>query len=304
MRLLISLVKWLGITAITLSVLLFAYMHYVIWSFDTKTLPENHGKVQTSLFAGKEGVQPLVVGLGGADGGNGWAGPHGARQRALLEENGYAFLAVAYFGEQGIPANLDRIAIDGVHKAVMEIAQHPRINDQCIAVMGVSRGAELALLLGSYYDEYKSVIGIVPGSAVFAAITDAMTTPGFSYQNKSLPFVPVPWSATPALLSRDLRGAFEKMIENTEAMNTAAIKVEQIEGSVLLISGTTDEQWPSMEMSEMMVARLQQYDFAYPYKHIALQGGHNEHHDNFDTVISFLNETFRSKNDTTCAPRN
>ena len=178
---------------------------------------------------------------------------------------------------------------------MLEAAQNPQINQQCIGVMGVSRGGELALLLGSYYSEYKSVIGLMPGSAVFPSITLAMTTPGFSYNDQSLPFVPVPWSATPSLLTGDLRGAFEKIMEDTEAMEAAAIKVENIAGSILLMSGTEDEQWPSMEMSDSMMKRLERNSFAYPAQHIPLKGGHNEHHDEFETVIKFLNENLASR---------
>jgi len=236
-------------------------------AFDTTKLPEFYGQVQTELFLSSGSGQPLIVGFGGAEGGNGWAGPHGAKQRALLRKNGYAFLPIAYFGVDGTPKNLDRIALEGVHKAVMEAAQHPQINGNCIVAMGVSRGAELALLLGSYYSEYKTVIGIVPGSAVFPAINELMTTPGFSHNGESLPFVPVPWSAAPALLSGDLRTAFEKMMEDTEAMQVAAIKVENISGPVMFISGTTDEQWPSMEMSEAMMKRLKDNDFPYSNLH-------------------------------------
>jgi pimeloyl-ACP methyl ester carboxylesterase len=248
--------------------------------------------VSTKLFLNDEANQPLVVGLGGAEGGHGWAGPQGRKQRKLLEENGYAFLSIAYFGTKGTPENLDRIAIEGVHKAVIEASQDSRINENCIAVMGVSRGGELALLLGSYYEEYKSVIGIVPGSSVFAAVTDAMSTPGFSYNGNPLAFVPVPWSATPDLLSGNLRGAFEKMMKNTAAMENSAIRVENISGPVLLISGAEDEQWPSMEMSATIMSRLKENDFPYPSLHITLKGGHNEHHDNFDKVVTFLNEQF------------
>ena len=300
MKLILRTFKWLLITIVTLTILLFGYINYTIYSFDTETLPENHGEVNVKLFLSNlnnDSKQPLIIGLGGAEGGNSWAGPHGEKQRKLLNQNGYAFLSIAYFGAEGTPENLDRIAIEGVHKAVLEASQDPLINENCIAVMGVSRGGELALLLGSYYSEYKSVIGIVPGSTVFSAVTGAMTTPGFSHNGESLPFVPVPWSATPALLSGNLREAFEKMMENKVAMEEAAIKVENISGPVLLISGTQDEQWPSMEMSAAMISRLMENNFPYPSLHIPLEGGHNEHHDDFDKVITFLNEQLLSQLD-------
>ena len=78
-------------------------------------------------------------------------------------------------------------------------------------------------------------------------------------------------------------------------MEIAAIKVENISGPVLLISGTEDEQWPSMEMSEIIMERLTANNFAFPSQHIPLVGGHNEHHDNFDQVIAFLNTQFLSQ---------
>ncbi len=295
MKIILKIVKWLFTISLGLFLLLFAYLNYITYSFDTETLPENYGKVSTELFISDNAVQPLVVGLGGAEGGNAWAGPYAEKQRKLLEGNGFALLSIAYFGADGIPSKLDRISIDAVHDAVMEASQDPRINQNCIAVMGVSRGGELALLLGSYYEEYKSVVGIVPGSAVFPSLTEAMTTPGFAHNGESLPFVPAPWSATPALLSGNLRGAFEKMMEDSDAMESAAIKIENINGPVLLMSGTTDEQWPSTEMSEAMIARLKSREFSYVSEHIALQGGHNEHHDNFDKVVEFLKEHFLSQ---------
>lgn len=295
MTIVFRLFKWLLIAIFTLLIALVAYINYTIYSFDTETLPDKYGEVKTKLFLNEEVGQPLVIGLGGAEGGNSWAGKHGEQQRKLLQENGYAFLSIAYFGADGTPEQLDRIAIEGVHKAVTEASLDPRINSNCIAVMGVSRGGELALLLGSYYEEYKAVIAIVPGSSVFAAVNEAMTTPGFSYNGKPLPFVPVPWSATPDLISGNLRGAFEKMMQNTEAMEAAAIRVENISGPMLLISGTDDEQWPSMEMSETILSRLEENNFPYLSLHIPLEGGHNEHHDNFDKVVSFLDENLLSQ---------
>ena len=292
---LLKIVKWALFSLAALVVGLAAYSYYTVVSFDTESLPKNHGKAHAELFPSSGPSQPLIVALGGAEGGNGWAGPHGSKQRKLLYDNGYALLAIGYFGMDGSPENLDRIAIEGVHKKVMEAAQSPDINSSCIAVMGVSRGGELALLLGSRYEEYKSVVGIVPGSSVFASITDAMVTSGFSQNGEPLPFVPVPWSAAPNLITGDLRGAFEKMMVDTEAMEAAAIKVEAINGPVLLISGTEDEQWPSMEMSEMMMERLKKYSFPYPSLHLPLEGGHNEHHDEFDKVIEFLDKYLRSQ---------
>ena len=65
--------KWtLGI-AVALALLLASYMWWVVARFDTKTLPARHGQVDVELFARDGAKRPLIVGLGGGEGGNAWA---------------------------------------------------------------------------------------------------------------------------------------------------------------------------------------------------------------------------------------
>lgn len=167
-------------------------------------------------------------------------------------------------------------------------------NQPLIVGLGGSKGAELALILASYYPEYSTVIAIVPGSAVFPSLTLSMNTSSFFHQGHELPFVPVPWSATPALIKRDLRTAFEKMMENKQAMRDAAIKVENIQGAILFLSATHDEMWPSTEMSIQMVNRLKDAGFTPNVQHIAIEGGHAEPLKHFARIEGFLAATAKT----------
>lgn len=257
-------------------------------------LPERHGHVSSKLFLGKGNSQPLIVGLGGSEGGNPWASDYWKPQRDRFITQGYAFLAVGYFGTKDSPQQLDRIALEGIHNAIMKAAGTPRIDNKHIVIMGGSKGAELALTLASYYPEYSTVIAIVPGSAVFPSLTLSMNTSSFFYQGHELPFVPVPWSATPALIKRDLRTAFEKMMENKQAMRDAAIKVENIQGAILFLSATHDEMWPSTEMSIQMVNRLKDAGFTHNVQHIAIEGGHAEPLKHFVLIEGFLAATAKT----------
>ena len=47
----------------------------------TEALPDNHGEFNTQLFLSNNAKQPLIVGLGGAEGGNAWAGDYWSDQR-------------------------------------------------------------------------------------------------------------------------------------------------------------------------------------------------------------------------------
>lgn len=251
-------------------------------------IPERHGQVSPQLFmeAGKK--QPLIVGLGGSEGGNPWASQFWKAQRDRFLAQGYAVLALGYFGTKESPTKLDRIAIEGIHAAVMQAAKTPGVNAECIIVMGGSRGGELALLFGSLYKEYDAVIGIVAGSSVFPALTMTMDTPGWSHHGKLLPFVPVTEATYPALLRRDLRAAFSIMMEDQLAMDKAAIAVENINGPVMLLSAKKDEMWPSTEMSEMIAKRLTAKKFTYSVQHIAIDGNHSAPLKHFDVVEQFL----------------
>jgi dienelactone hydrolase len=255
-------------------------------------LPENYGNVQPILFLGDGDRQPLVVGLGGSEGGNAWATERWKPTRDKFVKAGYAFLALGYFGAAGTPEQLDRIAIESVHQAILNAAKNPKVDGNRIALVGGSKGAELALVLASYFKDIDCVVAMVPGNCAFPALTMGASTSSWSYNGKEIPFVPAPWAAVPSIISRDLRKAFEIMREDKSAVEKALIKVENINGPILLISAKKDEMWPSTEMSSEMMARLRDKKFRYPYEHWIDQGGHMEVLDYFDNVLSFLDKNF------------
>lgn len=271
-----------------ISALFIAVQNHTFAQDKTAIFPDRHGQLSQQLFTGRGNKQPLIVGLGGSEGGNPWASQYWKAQRDRFLEQGYAVLALGYFGTKESPAKLDRIAIEGIHAAVMQAAQAPGVNAECIIVMGGSRGGELALLLGSLYKDYDAVIGIVAGSSVFPALTMTMDTPGWSHHGKLLPFVPVTEATYPALLRRDLRAAFSIMMEDQLAMDKAAIAVENINGPVMLLSAKKDEMWPSTEMSDMIAQRLKAKNFTYPVQHISIEGGHSAPLKHFSFVEQFL----------------
>ncbi len=297
----IKLIKWTGILVSALIVLAVGYYTYLVLSFDDRNMPENHGRVNVELFLGDGDNQPLIVGLGGSEGGNAWASDYWKGQRDRFISQGYSFLAVAYFGEEGTPQDLDRIALEGVHRAIREAAADASVNGECVTLMGGSKGAELALLLGSHYPDIDAVVGIVPGNAVFPALTIAMNTPSFSLDGEGLPFVPLPFSATWPLLKGDLRAVWEEMLKDQSAVDSASIAVENINGPVLFLSATRDEFWPSTEMSDSMEQRLAKNDFSYPVEHVAIEGGHMAPTDHFDEVERFLAANLQQRNLSGCS---
>jgi len=248
--------------------------------------------VQAILYLGSSTNQPLIVGLGGSEGGNAWASNHWKATRDQFIAKGYAFLAIAYFGVKNTPTILDQIAIEDVYQAVALAAENQKVNRAKMAIVGGSRGADLALLLGSYYPTIKCVVGLSASSVAFPGHTQTFDSSCWTYAGKQLSFVPVNEEAVPFLMKGDLRGGFTAMLKDTIAAQQSVIKVEKINGPILLLSATKDEIIPAVKMGDAMILRLKAHQFKHTYKHLVVEGNHAEPTKHFAEVFEFLDRNF------------
>lgn len=244
--------------------------------------------INSILYLGEGKGQPLIVGLGGSEGGNAWASDRWKITRDRFLEQGYAFLALGYFGSTGTADTLNRISLELVHDAIMEACKNPLINGHKIAIIGGSRGGDLALLLGSYYSDISCVVALVPGHVAFPGHTMHFSTSCWTWKGKELPFVPVNEASVPYLINGDLRKTFEVMLTDSVAEQAAAINVERINGPVLFLSATEDEVTPSTPSCEKMMRRLKQNGFRHEAKHLVIEGRHAEPLKHFKKVFDFI----------------
>jgi dienelactone hydrolase len=251
--------------------------------------------VESKLYLGNSKNQPLIVGLGGSEGGNAWTSDYWKKTRDQFIEKGYAFLAIGYFKAKGTPDTLNKISIESVHNAIVLATKNANINKKKIAIVGGSRGGDLALLIGSYYRDIKCVVAIVPSHVAFPGHTNHFSTSAWTFNNKELPSVPVNDEAAPFLMKHDLRGTFTAMLKDSIAEEKALIKVEKINGPILLLSATKDDHIPSVEMCDKIIKRLKANKFKEANKHIVIEGGHGEPLKHFDLVFKFLEENFVKK---------
>ncbi len=218
---------------------------------------------------------PVVIVLSGTGGG------FDLDKAALLARHGFATLALAYFGVPPLPTWLHRIPLDYFEAAFAWLAAQPEIDSQRIGVLAVSRGAELALLLGSMVPQVRAIVAYAPSSVVWAAGGRDKDTraivPSWTHRGEPLPFAPLPLrqfifrSAIPvALLKRPVmfRDLFRSGLRNSKSIAAAAIPVERIGGPILLVSGGDDHLWPAAEMSEAILARLKRHHFPHRVEHL------------------------------------
>jgi hypothetical protein len=255
------------------------------------------GGLRGSFYQASAGRRRAIIYLGGSEGGVPFAS-HEERLQPLLDL-GHPVLCLAYFGVDGLPPSLERIPLEYFERAFDWLSRQPDAISE-YAIIGGSKGGELALLLGSRYSQVKAVVASVPSHVVWQGIPNGFPKSplgsSWSYAGKSLPFVPIRFS--PALMigliTSRFRKAYERALLNKKRVAQATIPVEGIGGPVLLISGREDTLWPSTPMCEQVVSRLTASRFPFPYQHVALESGHGvQSVDTFWPIVTdFLQEHF------------
>ena len=191
--------------------------------------------------------QPIIV-LGGSEGGI------PTRLAQVIADNGFPTLAVAYFKEESLPDELEKIPLEYFEKAKNWLRhKHPEYNN--LTLVGWSKGAELSLLLASQDTAFNRVIAIAPSSVVWAGILkDWQKTPGSSWtrEQQALPFV----QFNPSGAVNGLLDLYSQSLANRQDGGKATIKTENIQGNVVLYSGGKDEIWPSNLMAEKVCERM------------------------------------------------
>jgi dienelactone hydrolase len=207
-----------------------------------------NGLLHGVLFVPSGNVpHPAVLVVGGSEGGL------QTQKAAWLASHGFAALALAYFRYEDLPTELAGIPLEYFGEALTWMRKRPEILPDRIAVMGTSRGGELALQLGSMYPQIAAVVAYVPANVRWPACCGGTS-------------VPYAWT----LHGRPLAyyAARGQGFANPAATMEAAIAVEHTHGPVLLISGEDDGVWASSPMAKAVVERLRDSHFPYPVEHL------------------------------------
>lgn len=171
---------------------------------------------------------------------------------------GYDVLSLAYFDRSGsevVPDTLELIPLEYFEAPKKWLMNRPNTRSDGVVLYGLSKGAELALVLASFDKEYKAVIALAPSNVVWQGnpknFADLMSSPSsWSRQGQGLPFVP--YISTEERDRLGFSNRHEASLTNRKAVEEALIEVENITGPVLLISGGADSNWPSSSMAEQI----------------------------------------------------
>lgn len=206
-----------------------------------------------------EGPFPGVICIGGSGGGIKTAAA------PLLAEAGFVALSLGYFGAPGLPEEFVELPLERFEQGVNWLLKQPMVRGPKVGVTGTSRGSEAALQVATLTPRVGAVVAYVPSGIRWMGVDGR---PSWTYGGKSLPYVQ--WhndfSEAGAVAKVD---RFNLALNDPSAYATAEIEVEKADCPILLISGKDDQLWPSERMANLIIERLDKYNYPYQHKHIA-----------------------------------
>jgi acetyl esterase/lipase len=216
--------------------------------------------------------KPAVIVISGSSGALAWS----SQVAALLARRGFAALALAYFGCDELPPQLVEIPLEYFVGAFEWLIAQPGIRPDAVGVVGISRGAELALMLGSRLPYVRSVVAYCPSSVVWNGLYGDRPAdlPAWTSNARPIPFSSLMTPALTALRNRVFR---ESPVPLTPLFDAALdgpppadvfIPVEQTNGSILLVSGDDDRMWPASRMGQQIVDRLAAHKHPFTSRHL------------------------------------
>ncbi len=162
-------------------------------------------------------------------------------------------VALGWFGGPGQqPAPYD-VPLELFSQALDRLA----LDCERLAVVGTSFGAEAALLTAARDPRVSTTIAFAPTPVAWAGFGEGRWTSHWTLESQPVPYVPFvdDWhSATEPPAYRDL---YARSLAEADpaARAAAAIEVERIAGTVVLVAGGDDQVWPSVDFAEQITAR-------------------------------------------------
>lgn len=166
----------------------------------------------------------------------------------VLAAAGATAASYRWFGE-----SVDRVPLESFEEPLA--ALHERCDR--LVVLGTSRGAEAALLLGATHPEIDAVVAISPSHVVWAALSaERPQRSSWTRGGEPLSFVPYDDAWVADEDPPEFVGMYQQSLTTyADRVPAARLPVERIAGEVVLAAGGDDRLWPSADFADEIVRR-------------------------------------------------
>lgn len=231
-----------------------------------KPLHISKNGLQADYFVkGKSKNKTAIILIGGGQWGHYWS-----KEFANKEMIG---LSLPYVGKEGLPKLPEEIDLEYFENAIKWLREQPEVALDKIIIMGASRNAELALIIASKFPKIiNGVVAYSPSSVSWSNTVLPYNSndlkPSWKYQNIGIPYVPmnkISGNNSNKIITYEY---WKNGLSKTDFVKKAHIKVEKINGPIILFSGEDDKVWPSSIMADMIESRLMENNFQYSFQNL------------------------------------
>ncbi|NXS64234.1 ACOT1 thioesterase, partial [Brachypteracias leptosomus] len=212
-----------------------------------KRISVREGRLRATLFLPPgPGPFPGLIDLYGSGGGL-------VEYRAsLLASRGFVTLAVAYMAFEDLPAMPESLELSYFEEAVNFLRKQQQVKDSGIGVLGLSKGADLALSMATFLPGIKAAVSI-SGSSFNSFIP--LRGDGFTLPAHPFDLGRIKTSEETGLVD------FSDILDDFRDPATWACRIplERSLAKFLLLSGLEDRNWRSDLFCQDAVQRLQQH---------------------------------------------
>jgi dienelactone hydrolase len=220
------------------------------------------------LFYTENANYPTIIFLGGSGSGLGV----NSLIAAPLASHGYNVLSVPFFGEKGLPARLSRIPLEIFEKVFAWLSNNPITAGKEIQILGISKGAELALVLASRYPSITRMVLLAPHAYCFQGIAFKNES-SWTYAGKDLPFIRLKnrWiiaNMVNCFIKNEPFGythSFRKGLNLARNKEFARIKVEDAHADLLMFTSKECNMWNTYDGCVEIMDTLRKCNYPHKY---------------------------------------
>jgi dienelactone hydrolase len=182
-----------------------------------------------------------------------------------VAECGFTAFALGYFGVPGLPSALVEIPLELLERGI-DLFRDRFATGRRVGVVGVSKGAELALLLASRFPHaIAPTVAIAPSCVVWYGLDmsdfSSMTRSSWTHGGAPVPFLSIAAGRMPAFSAHGMRTdvCYDLTAYDVEDVDAARIPIERARGPILLLAGDDDHTWPSSSMARELNERMNEH---------------------------------------------